>query len=234
MTAECCRVVCGTNMSPDAPVADARQAAQIAGRYLDLQGLRQVVAGIGLLFLFAWEMVIPLSRTEIRSEGIGLMLWGLAAAVPVLAVGAAAMVWITGWYRRHYGLVEQTARQRRLGRLIGGTGALAFLAPFEVDVITMNYGHTVPVNLMVFGMALWIIGYWLYIGRSFRHYLVLACFGFVLGFVSLVGIPPATFAWHLREATLYVAFAFIVGGVIDHRILTSALPRLEDLIGVDS
>jgi hypothetical protein len=91
-----------------------------------------------------------------------------------------------------------------------------------------------PVNLMDFTLAGWIIGYWFYLGRSFRHYLVLAGIGLVLGLASIAGFPPASFASHLREATLYMAFASIVGGLIDHRILTRALPRIENRVGVGS
>lgn len=56
-------------------VNDARQAAHIAGRFRDLQGLRQAVAGLGLLMLFGWELVIPLSLRDARAAGIGVLLW---------------------------------------------------------------------------------------------------------------------------------------------------------------
>ncbi len=111
---------------------------------------------------------------------------------------------------------------------------LAFLIPFNVDSIANNSGQALPVNLLDFTLALWIVGYWWYIGWSFRHYLVLAGIGFILGFASIAGIPPATFAWHLREATLYFAVACIASGLIDHRILTSALQDPEERIGLES
>jgi hypothetical protein len=124
---------------------------------------------------------------------------------------------------RHYGQVELTLQQKRMGAVIGGGGALAFLIPFEVDVFTQSYGHVLQVNLMLFTLALWIVGYWLYIGRPFWHYLVISGAGVVLGIVTIAGIPPATFAWHVREATLYFGLATIAGGVIDHVILTRSL-----------
>jgi hypothetical protein len=215
-------------------MTDARQAGQIAGRYRDLQGLRQVAAGFGLLFLFAFEMVAPLNRADMKAAGIGRVLLFLGALIVGFAIALGAVAWISAWYRRNYGSVEQTARQRRVGMLIGGVGVLAFVVPFNVETIAMNAGQTVPVNFMDFTVALWIICYWFYLGRSFRHYLVLAAVGFALGLASIVGIPPATFAWHLREATLYFAAATIVAGLIDHKILTSALPRLENRVGVGS
>jgi hypothetical protein len=215
-------------------MTDARQVGLIAGRYRDLQGLRQVAGGIGLLFLFIYEMVAPLTLADFRAAGIGRALWGICAVVVGFALAIAAVAWISGWYRRTYGSVEQTARQRRLGRFLGAAGALAFLVPFNLDSIAMNSGNTLPVNLMDFTLAGWIIGYWFYLGRSFRHYLVLAGIGLVLGLASIAGFPPASFASHLREATLYMAFASIVGGLIDHRILTRALPRIENRVGVGS
>ncbi|HEX7263093.1 MAG TPA: hypothetical protein VF383_02835 [Candidatus Dormibacteraeota bacterium] len=215
-------------------MTDTRQVGQIAGRYLDLQGLRQVAVGIGLLFLFAYEMVGPLTSAEIRAAGSGRVLLGLGAVVVGFAIAVAAAARISAWYRRNYGSVERTVRQRRLGMLIAGAGVLAFLVPFNIETTTMNSGHTLPVNLMDFTLALWIVGYWFYIGRSFRHYLVIAGIGFILGIASIAGIPPSTFVWHLREATLYAAFASIVGGLIDHRILTNALLRVDTRVGVGS
>jgi len=213
---------------------DARQAAHIAVRFKDLQGLRQVVAGVGLLLLFGFEMTFPVSSADMRAAGITVELWGLAALAAGIGVLVVAFLRVSAWYRRHYGEVERTRRQKRLGAIVGGGGALAFLLPFEIEVFAMNYGHSVPVNLMDFTVALWIIAYWLYLGRPFWHYLVLTAIGIGLGIASIAGIPPATFAWHLREATLYVALATIVGGVIDHMILTRSLSRSERSIGLES
>jgi hypothetical protein len=209
------------------PVNDARQAALLAGRFRDLQGLRQAVAGIGLLMVFGVAMAFPLTPAELRAAGIGVLLWSLGLLVVGLGVLIVAFRWVSAWYRRHYGQVEQTRRQRRVGRIIGASGTLAYFIPFEIEVVTMTNGHVPAVNLMVFTLALWIVGYWLYLGRSFWHYLVIAGIGFVLGLASIAGIPPAYFVWHIREATLYFALASIAGGVIDHMILTRSLTRSE-------
>jgi hypothetical protein len=216
-----------------ASLNDARQAAHIAGRFRDLQGLRQAVGGVGLLMLFALELVLPLSLRDVRSAGVGVLLWGLGVLVVGCAVSIAAVLRVNAWYRRHYGQVDLTRRQRLLGSVVGGAGALAFLVPFEIDALAQNHGQVPPVNLMVFTMALWIIGYWLYLGRPYWHYLLFAGIGFVLGIASIAGIPPSTFAWHLREATLYIALASIAGGVIDHVILTRALHLSESSVGLE-
>lgn len=213
---------------------DARQAAHIAGRFRDLQGLRQVVAGVGLLLLFGLEMAFPLSSADIRTAGISVELWELALLVVGTALTVLAFLWVSAWYRRHYGEVEQTRSQKRLAKFIGGGGAVAFILPFEIETSAMIYGHSLPVNLMDFTLALWIIAYWLYLGRPFWHYPVLAAIGLGLGIASIAGIPPATFAWHLREATLYIAVGSIVGGVIDHVILTRSLSRSESPVGLES
>jgi hypothetical protein len=215
-------------------MSDPREARAIAGRFRDLQGLRQAAAGVGLLFLFAWEMVAPLGRDGIRAANVGFLLGSLGAVTVSFALAMVGVWWVSGWYRRNYGSVQQTKRQRRLGSVIGGTGALAFLIPFNIDQIAAIHGGYVAVNLMDFTLALWIVGYWLYLGRPRWHYPIIAGIGFALGLASIAGIPPATFAWHLREATLYFALASIVGGVIDHMILTSSLSRSRSRIGLES
>jgi hypothetical protein len=212
----------------------ARQAAQIAGRFWDLQGLRQAAAGAGLLCLGIWEMTAPLSRDGIRAANMGLLLGSLAVVIFCFGLAMAGVWRISVWYRTHYGRVEQTTRQRRLGRVIGATGVLAFLVPFNVDSIAANTGQGLPVNLMLFTLSLWIVGYWLYLGRPFWHYPVMACIGLALGLVSIAGIPPNTFAWHVREATLYFALATIIGGLIDHMILTRSLAQPESTVGLES
>src|ERR1700736_3665458 len=119
------------------PAAEARQAAQIAGRFRDLQGLRQVAAGVGLLFVFAWAMVFPFTLSDIRAQGMGFALWGLVSIVSICSVAIVSMVWVSDWYKRRYGLVEQTGSQRRRVMLLGGTGLLAVLIPLQIDSIAM-------------------------------------------------------------------------------------------------
>ncbi len=209
------------------------QAAQVAGRFRDLQGLRQAVAGVGLLLFFVWEMFFPLSSAAIRAEGIGAELRAAAILLPGVVLTVAAVLWVNGWYRRSYGQVEQTRRQKRLGKFVGLGGVLAVTGPFEVDVFAQNYGNVVPVNLAMFTLALWIVGYWLYMGRPFWHYIVIAGLGILLGIASIGGIPPSSFDSHFRETTLYIAVASIVGGVMDHLILTRSLAPPESAVGLE-
>ncbi|HXC78985.1 MAG TPA: hypothetical protein VNU19_18275 [Candidatus Acidoferrum sp.] len=220
-------------MTPLNRVNDARHAAQIAGRFHDLQGLRQAVAGVGLLLLFGLEMTFPLSSADIRTAGLAVELWELALLVAGIALTVGGFLWVTAWYRRHYGEVERTRNQKRLGKIVGFGGAVAFLVAFEIDSSAQNYGQTLHVNLMDFTLALWIVAYWSYLGRPHWHYLVIAAIGFTLGIASISGIPPATFAWHLREATLYIAVASIVGGAIDHMILARSLSPSESPVGLE-
>ncbi|HXN92168.1 MAG TPA: hypothetical protein VN906_11875 [Candidatus Sulfotelmatobacter sp.] len=216
-----------------ASFTDARHAAHIAGRFRDLQGLRQAVAGVGLLMLFASELVLPMSRPDARAAGVGVLLWVAGVLVVGFAVVIVAIRWVNAWYRRHYGQVDLTRRQKLLGSVIGGGGALAFLVPFQIDALAQNSGQVPPVNLILFTMALWIIGYWFYLGRPYWHYVLIGGIGFVLGIASIAGIPPSTFAWHVREATLYVALASIAGGVVDHMILTRTLHRSESSVDLE-
>src|ERR1700694_5196534 len=105
-----------------ASVNDARQAAHIAGRFRDLQGLRQAVAGVGLLMLFAAELVLPMSRRDARAAGVGVLLWVAGVLVVGFVVVIVAVRWVSAWYRRHYGQVDLTRRQKLLGSGIGGGG----------------------------------------------------------------------------------------------------------------
>ena len=183
-----------------------------------------------MLFLFAAEMLLPLSREGMRTAPMGQLLSILVVLVAAFSVGLVGVKVISGWYRRRFGTVEPTRHQRRMGVLIGGGGVLLFLVPMNVE---QKIG-TLPVNAVLFTMALWMIGYWWYLGRSFWHYPVLGGIGIVLGLASIAGLPPATWAWHIREATLYIAAAGIIAGLVDHRILSSSLSHPGDRVGKES
>lgn len=181
--------------------------------------------------MFAWEMVFPLTLAEVRATGIGFALWGLALLLGVAAAIVIAVLWVSAWYARHYGVVKRTSRQNWLATLLVVIGVAAFLIPFEIDALSVPSARTIPVNLADFTIGGWIVVYWLYIGREFSHYLVFAAVGVVLGFISLAGMPPATYQWHLREITLYFGAVCIAAGLIDHRILTRALSPPTEAIG---
>jgi len=203
------------------------------------------VAGAGLVLLFVWEIAFPLTPADLRAAGGPTPL-----PYVLLAAGCAAMVagilWANAWYRRHYGAVTRTPKQNRLGAIVAGAGLLAFLIPFEAEILALNRGllvvppgldpagRTLPANFMVFAVSLWIIAYWLYLGRGFWHYLVIAGIGLVLGLVSIAGIPPATFDWHVREITLFFGLATIAGGIIDHMILARSMPSSETSVASGS
>ena len=212
---------------------DAEQVGLIAARFRELQGLRLIPLGIYFLFFLALEIWLPFSRDGVRAAGANKLLWIVGIDVGAFAVALVAVRWVSGWYRRKYGWVEPTAHQRLIGMIIGGVGTAAFMIPFEIETIFLN-GRALPFNPLDLGLALAIFGFWLYMGRSFRHYLALAGVGFVLSLASAVGITPATFAWHMQEATLYLAVATIVAGIIDHRILTSMLAQTGNRIGISS
>ena len=211
-----------------------KEAGHVAERFRDLQGLKLVPAGIAMLFLFAWTLVFPFTQQEIRTAGIGRTLWGLAVLLVGLALAAVAVRRVAAWYTRQYGSVEPTRRQRRLAVIFVVGGLLLFMVPFQIEANAQNVGQTVPVNLLDFALASLMIAFWLYFSRPHVHYVVFAGVGFVLGIASIAGIPPVTFEWHIREAFVYLGLAAIVGGVLDHRILTSMLAQPEKRIGIES
>jgi hypothetical protein len=180
-----------------------------------------------------YELFFPLTSRQIYAN-LGLTLWGLGLVLVGAAVIAVVVIRINTWYREHFGVVERTSRGRRLGTLVATAGVIAWLVPFEAEILAMNSGHALGVNLLDFTMGAWILAYWLYLGRSFRHYVWLAAAGFGLGALSIAGIPPSGFVSDLREATLYFAFATIVGGLIDHRILARTLPGQQSQVDIGS
>lgn len=210
-----------------------RQAIVVTKRYRDLQGLRLVAGGAGLLVMFGVLMFVPLSLAETRAQGIALMQWGAGLLVADFVAMLIAIRVASVWYDRQYGQVELTRHQRHLTALVGGVGAASFLAPFEIEIIAMNAHWTLPVNTMLVGLSIAITGYWLYLGREFVHYLVIACCGFALVILSLGGVPSNGFGTHVREGILFMAVASIAGGLIDHRILMQVLGR-RSTVGADS
>ena len=201
-------------------IASGRAAAagQVAGRFRDLQGLRQTVGGVGLLLLFGFELTVSPNQSRLSIQAGLPSLFGLAVFVLGLGLVVVAVVGVTRWYDRSYGRAAPTRAQWWRGAMAGFVGLLAFLIAFQVEE-----GAHISLNLMLTVLSAWVAGYWLYIGRPMIHYLVFAAAGLALSGISVAGLPPATFVWHLREATLFFAIASIVGGLIDHRILARAL-----------
>lgn len=208
-----------------------QETVKITERYRDLQGLRMVVAGLGLLGFFAVTLFLPLTLDEIRTRGVAPAEWGTGLLVVDLIAMVVAVKAVSMWYDRRYGRVALTLHQRRLTAWVGGLGAASFLVPFEIEIIAVRW--TLPVNVILIGLSCGILAYWLYLGRAFVHYLVLAGCGFALTTLSIAGVPPNGFASHLRVGILFFALATIAGGLIDHRILARSLaPRRE--VDVDS
>jgi uncharacterized membrane protein len=211
---------------------EASKAAQITSRFRELQGLKVVPVALALLVTAVVTEVIPFSPAEIRKAQLGVMLIGLAVIVAAFASGVIAMRKIGAWYGRKFGSVVPTKRQRRIGAILGGSGAFAIILQFNIESMAATSGQTVPVNLMLFTFALWIVAYWVYLGRFFYHYLALAAAGFALGILSTAGIPPAGFGSHVREAFVYISLAGIIAGVIDHRILSRSLSEPGSPVGL--
>lgn len=209
-------------------------AVKITERYRDLQGLRLVAGGAGLLVVFVVTMILPLSLAEARARGgLGELEWAAVALAVDLIAMVVSIKALGAWYERRFGRVDMTRRQRRLTGLVGGLGAVSFLAPFEVEIVANNAGWTLPINVILVGLSIGIVAYWLYLGRAFVHYLVIAGFGFGLVALSIAGVPPNGFGAHVREAILFAAVASILAGLVDHRILLSALGARKP-VGVDS
>lgn len=218
----------------EAGAGDPRRAAQITSRFRELQGLKQVPIGVAVLVSAAAIFFMPLGAVETRRSDVSVLLVGVAVMVLAFALGVIAMRKIASWYVRKFGSVVPTKRQQRLNAILGVIGVVAVLIQFNIESVAANNGQNVPVNLLDLTFALWFLAYWFYLGRTSYHYLVAAVIGFALGVLSIAGVPPGTFAWHLREALVYIGVVTIIGGVIDHRILTRALSGSESPVDLGS
>jgi len=142
---------------------------------------------------------------------------------------------IAGWYGKRFGNVEPTSHQRRVSSLVGVGAALLTVLPLSLGQSSWEvYNQPWLVNVVMFTMALWLVSFWWYLGRSLSHYLALAAIALALGLASIGGLPLDTWPWHLREATLFLAVAFITCGLLDHRRLTRSLLSPGDPVGQES
>jgi hypothetical protein len=215
--------------------AGSEGARQVAEHFRALQGLRAVPLGIWLLLFFVVEMLLPLSPEEVGAPSTGQLVLVLVVFVVSLLPAILAFRLISAWYERRFGRVEPTRHQRLVSGLMAGGGVLLFVLPLSIEQrMWVSSGQSLPVNLALLGLALMIIGYWWYLGHSFHYYLAIAGIAILLGAASLVGLPPATWPWHFRELTLYIAVICIVGGLLDHRTLSRSLTQLGDSVGKES
>jgi hypothetical protein len=217
------------------PPASPEQARDLTARFHDLQGLRQVPISIWIVGLSVALFFLPMNRDQWGDRSAGKLILVLSVLLVTLAPAIVSIKLISNWYRRKFGAVEPTRVQRWMGGVLGGTGALAFLLPLNFEQSLWLFSNqSWPLNVALFTLALWIFGYWWYLGRWPAHYAVVAGAGVALGLLSLVGVPPATFPWHLREALLYIGTASIAVGVLDHMTLTRRLSRTRDLVGEET
>ena len=101
------------------------EVAQIAGRFNDLLGLRQAVGGVAFLIIFVWTLAFPVTLSDIHSPAaFQRFLWGGAVVTVAAVFFIAGSLWMSAWYRRHYGRVVRNRRQNRLGVLLGVGGFL--------------------------------------------------------------------------------------------------------------
>lgn len=206
----------------------------MAARFNQLLGLKVVPFGILLLLLAPAEWVLPETREALLHTRPSP--W-LRVSVLVIAIGlplAIAGYWlISRWYQRNYGRVEQTRRQRTLGRVMAAATVLLILVPTNLEeTLWISGGQSLPVNVACFTVAAVLLAYWWLLGRFLTHYVVIAAIALALGVLSLAGLPPAEFIWHLRESTLFLGLAAIAGGVLDHRALAARLVASRNLFGV--
>jgi hypothetical protein len=218
-----------TNYPANAEMRTREQVRLLTRHFYDLQGLRQVPFGVLLLILFGLAAWLPATPQVFPQHGSGYVRLLLVAGVAIgfgFVLALLAMRLISTRYLRRFGSVEPSRQHLLWVFLIGWIGSMVILVPINLDKnLWLASGTAMPVNVADFMVAAGLLLYWWYLGRSLHHYLVLAGIGIALGVASALGLTPATWPWHVREALLLFGGATIVGGTLDHRVLVRALTQ---------
>ena len=217
-----------TDYSAQSAIPSPARARHLTRHFDSLQGLAQLPIGalfLGMLLLSAW--LPPTPRAFPRGAALATLEAELAAILVSGFVVAVLLSWsIRARYRRSFGTVAPRPGHRTWVVLVTVPLAFAVAYPLKADLEAwLATGRTLPLNLSDLALAGLLVLYWWYTSRTLHHYLVLAGLAFLLGLASLVGLTPATLAWHLRELLLLIATACIVGGILDHRALTRTMPK---------
>lgn len=199
-----------------------RRVHYVSANYALLQGLRLVPFGL----LCVLVTVFPLLHARGR---VGAML--LLLLWPVSWI----LVWTLWWsigrhYRRRFG---RTRPRRWTGWRVNVMLVVVLLGLFvslAIDII-LNVFLLVPVS--TFGLLLGATGFCFYWPRRefAMHWVVLSL---IVAFVSvlppLVGYDPGGYPTtiSIQLAVLALGLSVIVGGVLDHRLLTSTLGPLPE------
>jgi hypothetical protein len=195
---------------------DLERIRFVTRSYLNLQGLRTVVpAGV------QW---IALAMHSWLGAALGILagLWMVAGG--------------QSYYRWRFGEVEQSARTRlpdargwaRIAALASLTGILCFTVPYLLagPGAQNDPGFLRPVRWLAVGAAL-LIACWAGGGcaREQRYYLALAALLMATSiWLALTDLAYPT----LVEAQALSGAAFVVCGLLDHRLLVRSLPRLAE------
>jgi hypothetical protein len=199
-----------------APPPDLDRIRFVTRSYLNLQGLR--------------------SQVPVGAQWISFAIGGwLGVSLCLLAC-----VWMLAgaptYYRWRFGEVEQSARTRmpdamgwaRIAALAALTGILCYALPYQLagPEAQADPGFLGPLRWLAFGASV-LVGFWACGGcaREQRYYPVLAA----LLLATLLWLALARPAYPTAaEAQALGGAAFVLGGLLDHRLLVRSLPRAAE------
>ncbi|MCC6189516.1 MAG: hypothetical protein IT318_10795 [Anaerolineales bacterium] len=185
---------------------DLQRVRFVTGQFYYLQGLRIVPIGLYLVLL---------ATGWLGRQG------DCTLQLPALLL-ALALYFVAGrYYERRFGRVQRQS-QRAAEALLVLVALIVFLAANAIDAVGQ-----LPVSLTGLGMASFLFAVYAVHGSRYRqHYAILG-----VGMLVLSLLPLAWKQTGLSlDRVLLGAFglAYVVGGVLDHLLLTRTLKPLPD------
>jgi hypothetical protein len=192
---------------------DLRLVHLVTRRYRSLQGLRKVVAGISMTMLWMLLRGDPPDARP-RRFFLGALVWA------VFSIWGSARV--ERYYRERFGQT-MTGESDRWERTPAGMSYQAYELTVIAAAIAMGDGFALLVPILTIVATVILCRDWPY--RA--HWLLLVVTGAAFSAALFAITTPAMFReWQWRFMACSVPAAIIVG-VLDHRLLLRAMPRVS-------
>lgn len=206
-------MVCTANRFAVNAEIDLRLVHLVTRRYRSLQGLRKVVAGISMTMVWLLLQGDPPDARPLRFF-LGALVWA------VFSVWAAARV--ERYYRQRFGAIVNGDHDR-WERTPAGMTYQAYELTIIATAIAMGEGFALLVPILTIVATVILCRDWPY--RA--HWLLLVVTGAAFSAALFAITTPAMFReWQWRLMACSVP-AVIIVGVLDHRLLLRAMPRVS-------
>ena len=190
-------------------MSDLKNIYRITRHFSELQGLKS--AAVGFFLVLAWVNGLG----QARNGNVSLLLAQFAILIAIYAS-------IENTYNNKYGSIKRRKTWVEIMAYIVIIG-IVMLADW-IDV-TLN----LPISLTGFAIAAMCLANWQLTERFRHHLLALAAISMVVGLWPLLVAGNVTH-WSLSQGDgiLLLGFVGIVGGLLDHRMLTKAFPLAQE------